>query len=362
MESRIEQPIIEQAIERRAEHPVEQQLFWQELGHAPTVVDPVAAELAVLRREISELKIAQRGGELPLPVKETVELPVQTGPAAVLQEKTMKRRKAKVERLASEVRNPDLVRHLFLSDTQAPDFNVQAIRVVKQFMADFAPDNLHLVGDMVNFTKAGTYSVDQRYDVGLEEEVRIGRELIRDLVETARAANPKVVVNWYEGNHEYRIQRYLARLAPEIRNLTDKNGDPYVSVPNLFGLDELGVNWIPYYESHHEGGDVEVEHGDIARSKSGYTAHGMIDRRGSNGFSGHTHKLALVSRNQGGDVKYWVETGSLCNPEPNPKWTKKPDWVNGFAVGIYDKKQDIMHPTPVLMQGNSFAFGGKVYK
>lgn len=342
---------------------VEQTLLWEELGH-PQVVEPesVDQQIAVLRQQITELQTTQRGGDLPPPVVEEVVEPPKDSPITTLREKDMKRRRAKVERLASEVRNPNLERHLFLSDSQAPDHNTQVIEVVKRFMGDFAPDVVHLVGDMVNFTKAGTYSVDQRYDIGLEEEVRIGRALIADLVAAARAANPKAIVNYYEGNHEYRMQRYLARLAPEIRNLTDDKGEPYVSVPNLFGLDDLGVNWIPYYESSSLGGDVEVEHGDIARSKSGYTAHGMLDRRGSNGFSGHTHKLALVSRNQGGEVKYWVETGSLCNPQPNPKWTKKPDWVNGFAVGIYDKKDDVMHPTAVLMQNNSFAFGGKVYK
>lgn len=72
--------------------------------------------------------------------------------------------------------------------------------------------------------------------------------------------------------------------------------------------------------------------------------------------------MALITRKQYGKVKCWVETGSFCNPDPSPIWAKKPDWVNGFAVGFYDKKERIMHPVPILMQDNQFYFEGKVYR
>ena len=260
------------------------------------------------------------------------------------------------------VRNKNIEKHLFISDFQIPDHNAAAIKVVTQFMHDFSPDVLHLVGDMMNFSLAGNFSIEGGYDVSIGDEIRAAKIVIGNIVLEARKTNPKVRVIWYEGNHEYRLERYLAKNADQLIDLTDDDGDRIVSIPYLFKFKENKIEWVPYYGTYREKGNTEVEHGDIARSKSGYTAHGMLDKRGRSGYSGHTHKLALVSRNQGGDVKFWVETGSLCNPEPTPRWAKKPDWVNGFAVGIYDKKNDIMHPTPILMQKNTFVFGDKLYK
>ncbi len=268
----------------------------------------------------------------------------------------------KVFRESTKTKDKDMERHIFLSDLQIPDHNKQVLKAVRKFLKDFSPDTLHLLGDMLNLTNAGKYDVTGNYTHTLGDEIREGRVVIEDLIRIARQANPTTRIIWYEGNHEYRLQKFLAANANALTDVTDAEGEQVVSIPHLFNLKKLGVEWVPYFDTHREGNDIEVEHGDVARSKSGNTAHAMLDRRGRSGFSGHTHKMALVTRNQGGDVKFWIENGSLCNLETTPRWNKKPDWVNGFSVAIFDKKSGVTHPMPILVQNNQFMFGSKVYK
>jgi len=253
-------------------------------------------------------------------------------------------------------------RHLILSDYQIPDHDVGLAEIIRtQLIPDLKPDVIHLDGDIMNFSEAGKYDLPLDFDVTLGDELNKAKEVVYGLEKAARKANPDCEIEWREGNHEFRLQKYLARNAQALAEIFDEYGDRVITIPHLMNLKEHDIKWIPYYE-HKKIGSVEIEHGDIVRSKSGYTAHAMLDRRGHSGFSGHTHRLAFITRNQGGDEKFWLETGSLCNYNPTPQYVKDSDWVKGFAVGIYDKQTKIMHPCLVMVQKEQFAFNNKVYE
>lgn len=274
-----------------------------------------------------------------------------------------KKAQRKFEKTFKEARQhkEGIERHLFIPDLQIPDHNTKALRALMNFIPDYAPDTVHIMGDLLNMTKASSYEQPVGYDVTLSDEIEMGKVILKNIVDKCRKANPIAKILYYEGNHEDRLNRYLMRNAQALADLEGGDGERVVSLPHLLGLKEMGVKWIPYTEVTRDH-DIIVEHGDIARSKSGFTAHGMLDRRGRSGFSVHTHRLALVTRNQSGDEKFWMECGSLCNTDPLPRYVKKPDWINGFAVGIYDKQSRIFHPCPIMMQKNEFTFGGKIYK
>lgn len=251
-------------------------------------------------------------------------------------------------------------KHLFLPDLHFPDYNKDALKGVLSFSGDYRPDIVHILGDWVNFTLAGKFPVVGGYDVSIGDEIRGVRELLRNTVKELKETNPNVSVKYYEGNHEQRLGKYLARNADVLEDLTDEEGETILTVPHLLQLKDMGIEWLGYDRVHRED-NVAIEHGNIVRQKSGYTASGMLDKRGRSGYSGHTHRLALITRSQGGDIHFWVECGSLCNLNPTPNYSVEPDWVNGFAFGVYDKKENVMHPQPVLIQNNHFYANGKIY-
>ena len=254
---------------------------------------------------------------------------------------------------AKEITGERFTKHLFISDLQNPDYNKQVFGAVIDFAKDYKPDVAHIVGDWMNFTAIGKYDVIEDYNVTLGEEIREGRKLLKFTADQIRSVNPEAKFKFYDGNHEHRLARYLARDADKLKGLRDIYEEDPLTVPSLLGLRELGIEHYKYTEIHRED-SVIVEHGQIVRQKAGYTASGQLDKRGQSGYSGHSHRLAMISRNQGGDVKFWVECGSLCNLQPTPNYAVEPDWANGFAIGIYDKEENIMHPHAVLVQKNQF--------
>jgi len=251
-------------------------------------------------------------------------------------------------------------KHVFISDHQIPDHNEKAINAVNQFIKDFKPDKVHIVGDFLNFTKVAKYDQDPYYHKTMADEINMGRIILDDLVRVTRKANKEAEIIWYEGNHEVRLVKYLGRNATALAEITDVNGEIVNSIPHLFSLKEKGVTWIPYLQRHTERG-VEIEHGDVARTRSGMTANAMIDRRGRSGFSGHTHRLAFVMKTQVDKEMFWIETGSLCKREFESPYGRSMDWQNGFAVGIYSFETKTFYPQAIPLFNNTFMFDGKVY-
>jgi hypothetical protein len=255
------------------------------------------------------------------------------------------------------LKNTNLERHLFIPDLHIPDHNQQAVDLLVKFIPDFQPHVVHILGDFLNFTKVSGFPEVGVYKTSLEDEIKVGRNILGKIMEASGDAK----ILWYEGNHERRLQKELGRGHNVLAEIENEMGEQLISIPSIFRLKELGIEWLERGQ-YHKLDSTLVEHGDIVRGKSGYTAHAMLDRRGLSGFSGHTHRLAMVTRKQGDSVKFWIECGSLANSEPTPLYTIRPDWQTGFAVGIFDKKNDIMHPVPILMQRGEFYFNDKIYR
>jgi len=252
------------------------------------------------------------------------------------------------------------VKHLIGSDIHAPDHNPKAIDLFEQFIKDMKPDVLHLNGDLVNFTPISKFVVVD-YKKRLSEELDVARGVFYQICETARRANPDVEIYYEAGNHEARLGKYLYRNAEALADLTDMDGEPILTVPHLFRLKENGVNWIPYDKAYRIGNFV-VKHGELLGVKAGFAPQKNLERTGSDGATGHTHKLGLVTRNVGDEVSVWGEYGCLCNLHPEPAYVSNPDWVNGFGFIVYDKKTKLTHPAPIIIRKDQFYFGGKLYE
>lgn len=254
-----------------------------------------------------------------------------------------------------------LEKHLFIGDLHIPDYNVKSLELLFAFIPNLAPDKIHILGDFVNFTKVSKYDADPYYHTSLKDEIDEARKILERLVKTARKANRKAEITWLEGNHELRLIKFLGRHAEQLAEL-DIEEERVLSIPHLFGLRKLGVKWIPTGRVVMEGGDTIIEHGDTARKYAGYTARAMQEKRGSNGISGHCHRMAFYTRNVMGKIFWWIENGCLCNLKPTPAYVLYPDWIQGISVGYYSKKTRTMYPVLIPILSNSFVFNGKLYE
>ena len=257
--------------------------------------------------------------------------------------------------------NPRFERSIFFGDTQIPDQDQPSIDIVKEVIKDFKPHNVWLMGDMMNFSTVSTYGYPADYKISLNDEVEQARVMLREISDIAKAANPNVKLVYLEGNHEYRLKKFIDNKMRELYALKDPRGQHTLAVEKMRDVENMGYSFVPYQENEIDG-DAIVMHGDSARSKGGYTAHGYLDRFGQSTVAGHTHRLALVFKTQRDEVRFGIETGSLCKPNMKIPYTRYPDWQLGFGTMVNDTQTGLMHPSITNIQKGACIFNGKFYE
>ena len=257
------------------------------------------------------------------------------------------------------MKNTNREKCLIVSDLHVPDHDIKTYKLLLKFINYYKPDQLYLLGDIVNFTKISKFDQDPYYDTDLSDEIYDAREVIQEISEIAHKVNPKVDILYFEGNHEARLQKFLGKNAKQLADLV--SDDEYViSVSHLLELKKRGVKWIPAHKIH-QWHNISFFHGHAVRVKSGYSAHANIDKFGTSGFTGHSHKLAHITRTQSQQTKFWIETGCICNLIPTPTYTISPDWCQGFATAEYDPVLRKVFPKLIPIIEHSFMYNDTLF-
>jgi predicted MPP superfamily phosphohydrolase len=216
--------------------------------------------------------------------------------------------------------NQKATSYLFLSDIHVPYHDKTAIKLATGFITLYKPDVIYLIGDIIDFYSLSKYDKDPKRLLTLQDDID---ETIDVLDSIRKAAGDATPIFYRSGNHEYRLDKYLVS-HPEISQLRA------MKLSSLLEFEQLNITEIGYSETHILHG-IQVEHGDIVRKRSGYTAGGMLDRRWSSGISGHTHRLGVHHiSNMSGD-HFWAENGCLCSLSPH-YLIGRPDWQQGFSM------------------------------
>ncbi len=239
-------------------------------------------------------------------------------------------------------------RALFLSDIHVPFHDEVALDVAIQFSRFFKPNYLFLMGDIVDCYSVSRFDKDPKRRLTLQGEVDATQDTLAVIRKAVGAA---CKVYYVEGNHEYRLERYLWSKAPELGTLRE------LSVEALLGLSELGITYVSKGKMEYHG--FIVKHGHVIRKWAGYSAHAELEKNGKSGASGHTHRLAQIFRTDLTGVHTWIETGCLCDLEPEYMEGQQADWQHGLAYGMFRKqdKRFAIHAVPIV--DGSLIFGSK---
>lgn len=241
-------------------------------------------------------------------------------------------------------------RNLIISDLHVPDQHVKALELVYKFIKVYKPTTLHILGDFLNFPTLSSYPQDPDYHKLLSEEINEGHLILKKF----RKLLPKQEILYYEGNHDLRLQKYLARNAAQLASL-EIEGERVVSIPHLLSLNALSIRYI---EKEYRSG-ILYHHGEMVRGKAGYTAHGNLEKFGTSVLSGHVHRLALVYKSLYDRTIFGMETGCLCNRKPYPYYgTMVKDWMLGLAT--IDVISGTPHPRIYPIINNSLSYGDKI--
>ncbi len=135
-------------------------------------------------------------------------------------------------------------------------------------------------GDYADFYGVNGHGLDAGITMKLEEEVAIAKAELKRL----RRLFPKASIVYLEGNHEYRLERYINKKAPELFGLA--------TVEQLLELRDIGAKFIPFTpDQQHRvlGTKLIARHRPIGSGPT--AAHNTVTRAGASVLFGDIHRV-----------------------------------------------------------------------
>ena len=238
---------------------------------------------------------------------------------------------------------------------------IESIKMVR-------PDILVLNGDVADFPKVGRYTqMPGAGSLMLQAEI--------DYVKTHVLGEIRACFEgpllWTIGNHEQRLVRYLADVAPGLADLDCLRFD------QLFGIAEYDVEMVfggsflaPYQSdrskniarTHKVLFDCFVITHGTAMGPKGVEVE--LNYYGMSGTSGHTHRPAIYSRGtESCPGMSWTNPGMMAHRScaKDYRETRVNEWTNGFAVFTIHTKLKRVVPELCIIHEDFAAFCGKVW-
>lgn len=232
-----------------------------------------------------------------------------------------------------------LKRLFFIPDTHVPFEDKRAFKLVLASAENFKPDVLYVGGDFGDFNAVSFHEKDPKKAPSLKSEVDAVNKALRKVEQL-----PAKEFIFIEGNHEYRLRRYLADKAPALFE--------FLSIPELLKLDKKPWKFIPYKE-HTTSGKLSVTH-DLGQSGKN-AIRGALDSFQHNVVINHIHRMGLTyGGNIRGDTHVAASFGWLGDKNNsafkymhNFQITK--DWQLGFGVGFMEPNGNVhLQAVPII--------------
>lgn len=236
---------------------------------------------------------------------------------------------------------------VFIPDCHHPNVNDAAWSLMLRALHALKPSIIVVLGDFADGESLSLHEPDEPGSRDFSDEVG---EVMRALTQLDEVGAERKV--YLEGNHEQRLQRYLARKAPALyRSL---------ALPELLKLKERGWEWVPYKQSLKLG-KLHLTHDT---GSAGMNAH----RASAKAFMGsaiigHTHRMAYEVTGRFDEPPYLAAMlGWLGDAKKAARYiheAKSAEWVHGFGIG-YMEPDGVIHVQPVPIIGGRCVVGGKL--
>lgn len=178
---------------------------------------------------------------------------------------------------------------LVVPDVHVPFHCRKITRLVTKLIKEINPDGIVQLGDGLDAFQISTYSKDPSRRNLLSEDIDDWKSILN---EWARHLRPGAVIHLLEGNHEYRLSKYIANQAKDLHGLVP-------DWPTLLGIElrnRAGPHkwhWHPYTKWNScRIGDCVLMHGFYYNTHVAATA---LTKYRTNVIFGHTHRVQYIS-------------------------------------------------------------------
>lgn len=243
---------------------------------------------------------------------------------------------------------------LNIPDCHIPWHNEDALEIMFQVAKDIKPDEINILGDFADAYFANQHPKSPS-DMQIKETLLDEIEQVKGKLQRLRNEHPKATINYIEGNHEFRLQRYLANKCPELFGI--------LNYEDLVGLKDLQIKFYPF--GRHQlvrclGTDYLLRHQPYAGGT--YCAGGSIAKKKSSLGFGHTHRIqSHTCTNATGDELVSDSIGCLVDfNAPIFDYVDSQDWALGFQVFYAFNKKVYFREQVRILDGKA-AYNGKVY-
>lgn len=239
--------------------------------------------------------------------------------------------------------------YLFIPDTHVPYEDKKAWTLMMKVAASIKPHGIIIGGDFADFYSVSSHSKNPNRVSILDTEVQAVNEKLTEL--DALGATDK---RYIEGNHEWRLERYLADRAPALFNVT--------GVRDLFKLKERGWSFIPY-KGYTKLGKIYLSHDMGIAGQNAHRRH-MAAFQG-NTINNHTHRMEMsICGSLDGGVHGGWSFGWLGDRDAADymyKVNALRDWVLGFGIGYHHPATDFVYVQPVPIIEYTAVVGGQFF-
>lgn len=213
-------------------------------------------------------------------------------------------------------------RVLIMSDMHVPYQDNAAIKAALDYGKQQRVDTIYLNGDIGDF-----YAVS-RHDKDPTRSLKSEIAEIRKMLKHIRGRFPNARIIYKVGNHEDRMERFLAKHAPVLLGINE------FTIPDILKLSELNIEYVPSLGLTFMG-MLPVYHGhELPQGMSSPVnpARGIWMRVQESMICGHWHRSSVHTEKVGvhGKVKSCWSLGCLCHMQPDYAPVNR--WSHGFAI------------------------------
>jgi len=123
-----------------------------------------------------------------------------------------------------------------INDLHLPYEDKTAVKMALNFIRDEQPGRIHLLGDACDLYSISRFDKDPNRRLNLQEEL----DAVRDWLTELRDAAPRAKIIYSEGNHEFRLKKYLRSEAKALAGLRA------LSLDKLLDFEKLHIRWQPH--------------------------------------------------------------------------------------------------------------------
>lgn len=208
---------------------------------------------------------------------------------------------------------------VFLTDTHFPFVNKNAIKKVLKLIKKERPTHVIQCGDLLDMYSFSRYEKDANF-TNPEDELKKGLAMAAKMWADIRKIVPKAKCIQLIGNHEDRLNKTIAKKAPELAGLCK-------SIKDLYNF--KGVQVLDSSKQHFEIDGVIYTHGHYTKLGD----HAKFYRKSC--VHGHTHRAGIYYEQTVDGLIWEMDCGFLADKDALPlQYTQSmfSKWI--VAIGI----------------------------